>query len=77
VSAGPDTPDIQAIVAHSRAMLLSGQASKQTTLKALRVMEENLRRDYGVSDDALRPITELIDELQGPEPNGDVQCSHP
>jgi hypothetical protein len=58
-------------------MLRSGEASKQTTLQALRLVEENLRRDYGVSDEALKPITDLIDELQRREPNGDVQCSHP
>jgi hypothetical protein len=77
VSARPDTPDIQSIADHSRTMLRSGEASKQTTLQALRLVEENLRRDYGVSDEALKPITDLIDELQRREPNGDVQCSHP
>jgi uncharacterized protein YecE (DUF72 family) len=58
-------------------MLRSGEASKQTTLQALRLVEENLRHDYRVSDEALKPITDLIDELQRGEPNGDVQCSHP
>jgi hypothetical protein len=75
VSAKPDMPDASRIAAHSKAVLLSGQVSRQTTIQALRLMEENLRRDFDASSEALRPITDLIEELQ--TVSVDVQNSHP
>jgi hypothetical protein len=57
-------PDASKIAAHSKAVFLSGQGSRQTTLRALRLIEDNLRRDFGASSEALKPITNLIEELE-------------
>jgi hypothetical protein len=69
-------PDVASIAARSRAMVASGEATREAALEALRAIEEGLRRDLGLMDEALAPITQLIAELRA-GPSGDPQCGRP
>jgi hypothetical protein len=51
------------IAAYTRDLLLSGQVSRPVALIGLLESLDALRRDFRYSDHELRPITDLIDEL--------------
>jgi hypothetical protein len=60
----PDERDVSIIVAHSWALALSGRVSFETTIAGLRFMEDALHRDYGLSADALMPLTDVLNDLK-------------
>jgi hypothetical protein len=60
----PGRPDVAKIADQSRAMVASGQISRAIAMKGLRQIEENMRRDFGLTADDLQPITQLIKDLQ-------------
>jgi hypothetical protein len=64
MSAGkPGKPDVSEIAEHSRAVFCEGLVSPKTTLDALHQICDALRRDHKLSDQELKPITQLIAEL--------------
>ena len=56
-------PNAAEIAAHTKAMLGEEQVTHEAALEGLRKIREALRREYQLSDEELKPISELIAEL--------------
>jgi hypothetical protein len=56
-------PPVAEIAAHTKTMLRTGQVTREAALDGLRKIEDALRLDYQMSDEDLKPISELIAEL--------------
>jgi hypothetical protein len=53
---------------------LAGHASRTATIEALHLVKEALRRAYQLSPEVLKPITQLIEELQAKTERGSSSC---
>jgi hypothetical protein len=61
-----DKPPAKDIVAHARALLLSGATDRDTALRGLLAIAEKLRGNFKCPEQEVRPIAELIAELKNP-----------
>ena len=60
----PGKPDIASIVENSRAVLSAGFSARETALKALETIEDELRSAFAYADEDLTPLIGLMAELR-------------
>jgi ATP-dependent protease Clp ATPase subunit len=58
-------PNIDQIVAHTRYVIAENAVARDTGLRGLRTILDDLRSRWNCSDTELQPIFELIHELEG------------
>jgi hypothetical protein len=66
-------PQAAEIAAHTKAMLCTGQVTREAALEGLRKIKDALRLDYQMSEADLRPISKLMAELEASNDASDPQ----